>query len=167
MVWVEMVYYCSVYFEIGQILLVCWLVGGFILLFVFEMFIEVFLWEEYCCVIKIVIVLLYGNCYEIDLVLVGWKVELVFDLFDLICIEVWLVGVLMRWVILYYIGCYLYLKVKFEIFIVLFKFSGIDYVQLIEIVYVVEFVCGVNYIVFIGVVDQIFGQFDLFIGQEV
>jgi putative transposase len=49
---------------------------------------EAFRWSEWRTVTKTATVGLHGNTYEVDAVLVGRKVELVFDPFDLTVIEV-------------------------------------------------------------------------------
>jgi putative transposase len=49
---------------------------------------EAFLWSEWRTVTKTATVGLHGNTYEVDTALVGRKVELVFDPFDLTTIEV-------------------------------------------------------------------------------
>lgn len=49
---------------------------------------EAFLWSEWRTVTKTATVALHGNTYEVDTALVGRKVELVFDPFDLTTIEV-------------------------------------------------------------------------------
>jgi putative transposase len=49
---------------------------------------EAFLWSEWRVVTKTATVSLHGNTYEVDAALVGRRVELVFDPFDLTSIEV-------------------------------------------------------------------------------
>ena len=49
---------------------------------------EAFLWSQERTVTKTATVSLHGNQYEVDAALVGRKVELVFDPFDLTRIEV-------------------------------------------------------------------------------
>jgi putative transposase len=49
---------------------------------------EAFKWSEWRTVTKTATVGLHGNTYEVDAVLIGRKVELVFDPFDLTRIEV-------------------------------------------------------------------------------
>jgi putative transposase len=49
---------------------------------------EAFLWSEWRTVTKTATVGLHGNSYEVDAALVGRKVELLFDPFDLTSIEV-------------------------------------------------------------------------------
>jgi putative transposase len=49
---------------------------------------EAFLWAEYRTVTKTATVSLHGNTYQVDPVLAGRRVELVFDPFDLTSIEV-------------------------------------------------------------------------------
>lgn len=49
---------------------------------------EAFLWAEYRTVTKTALVSLHGNSYQVDPVLAGRRVELVFDPFDLTTVEV-------------------------------------------------------------------------------
>ncbi|RFA03019.1 transposase, partial [Mycobacterium tuberculosis] len=90
--WVETVYHRSVHSETGQTPLARWSAGGPIPLPAPETLTEAFLWEEHRRVTKTATVSLHGNRYEIDPALVGRKVELVFDPFDLTRIEVRLAG---------------------------------------------------------------------------
>jgi putative transposase len=53
-----------------------------------EMLREAFLWAERRTVSKTAVVSLFGNAYEVDAALIGRRVELVFDPFDLQRIEV-------------------------------------------------------------------------------
>ena len=78
--------------ETGQIPLTRWCVGAPVALPAPETLTEAFLWEEHRRVTKTATVSLHGNSYEVDPALVGRKVELVFDPFDLTHIEVRLAG---------------------------------------------------------------------------
>jgi putative transposase len=86
--WVETVYHRTVHSETGQTPLARWSAAGPIPLPAPETLTEAFLWEEHRRVTKTATVALHGNSYEVDPVLVGRKVELVFDPFDLTRIEV-------------------------------------------------------------------------------
>ncbi|AMC51846.1 transposase [Mycobacterium tuberculosis variant bovis BCG] len=115
---------------------------------------------------KTATVSLHGNRYEIDPALVGRKVELVFDPFDLTRIEVRLAGAPMGRAIPYHIGRHSHPKAKPETPTAPPKPSGIDYAQLIETAHAAELARGVNYTALTGAADQIPGQLDLLTGQE-
>ena len=85
--WVETVYHCRVHSETGQAPL-----DRFdktvIRLPTAEELHEAFLWSEWRIVTKTATVALFSNNYEVDGALVGQRVELVFDPFDLTDIDV-------------------------------------------------------------------------------
>ncbi|MBP0571130.1 DDE-type integrase/transposase/recombinase [Mycobacterium tuberculosis] len=164
--WVETVYHRSVHSETGQTPLARWSAGGPIPLPAPEALTEAFLWEEHRRVTKTATVSLHGNRYEIDPALVGRKVELVFDPFDLTRIEVRLAGAPMGRAIPYHIGRHSHPKAKPETPTAPPKPSGIDYAQLIETAHAAELARGVNYTALTGAADQIPGQLDLLTGQE-
>lgn len=164
--WVETVYHRSVHSETGQTPLARWSAGGPIPLPAPETLTEAFLWEEHRRVTKTATVSLHGNRYEIDPALVGRKVELVFDPFDLTRIEVRLAGAPMGRAIPYHIGRHSHPKAKPETPTAPPKPSGIDYAQLIETAHAAELARGVNYTALTGAADQIPGQLDLLTGQE-
>ena len=70
-----------------------WTAGGPFPLPTPEALAEAFLWEEQRTVTKTALVSLHGNTYQVDPLLAGRRVELVFDPFDLTRIEVRLRGV--------------------------------------------------------------------------
>ena len=90
--------------ETGQTPLARWSAGGPVALPAPEALTEAFLWEEHRRVTKTATVSLHGNSYEVDPALVGRKVELVFDPFDLTRIEVRLAGAPMGLAIPHHIG---------------------------------------------------------------
>lgn len=49
---------------------------------------EAFLWSEKRAVTKVATISLHGNVFEVDVALVGCRVEVVFDPFDLECVEI-------------------------------------------------------------------------------
>ncbi len=85
--WVETVYHRRAHSETGQPPLERWLAAGPPRLPTPEQLHEAFLWSERRTVTKTATVSLHGNVYEVDAALVGRRVELVFDPFDLTRIE--------------------------------------------------------------------------------
>ena len=103
--WVETVYHRTVHSETGQTPLARWSAGWRRSpLPAPQALTEAFLWEEHRRVTKTATVSLHGNSYEVDPALVGRKVELVFDPFDLTRIEVRLAGAPMGLAIPHHIG---------------------------------------------------------------
>jgi putative transposase len=86
--WVETVYHQRVHESTGQPPLQRWLAGAPFPQPTAAQLAEAFLWAEYRMVRKTATVSLFGNVYEVDQALVGRRVELVFDAFDLTHIEV-------------------------------------------------------------------------------
>lgn len=86
--WVETVYHRRVHSETGQSPLQRWSAGDPATLPSPAQLREAFLWSEWRTVTKTATVNLHGNHYEVDTALVGRRVELVFDPFDLTDIEV-------------------------------------------------------------------------------
>ena len=163
--WVETVYHRAVHSETGQTPLARWSAAGPVALPAPEALSEAFLWEEHRRVTKTATVSLHGNAYEVDPALVGRKVELVFDPFDLTRIEVRLAGAPMGLAIPHRIGRHSHPKAKPETPTAPPKPSGIDYAQLIETAHAAELARGVNYAALSGA-DQIPGQLDLLTGEE-
>jgi putative transposase len=86
--WVETVYHRRVHSETGETPLARLLAGGSPTLPSPEQLHEAFLWSETRMVTKVATVSLHGNVYEVDAALVGSKVEVVFDPFDLTSVEI-------------------------------------------------------------------------------
>jgi putative transposase len=90
--WVETVYHRRVHDETGQTPLASWETyfagGSGPQLPSPDLLREAFLWAEYRTVSKTATVSLHGNTYAVDAALVGRKIELLFDPFDLARIEV-------------------------------------------------------------------------------
>ena len=165
--WVETQYHRAVHSETGQTPLDRWCAGDPIALPAPETLTEAFLWEEHRRVTKTATVSLHGNSYEVDPALVGRKVELVFDPFDLTRIEVRATGVPMGLAIPHHIGRHSHPKARPETPTAPTKPSGIDYAKLIETAHQAEIARGVNYAALTGTADQIPGQLDLLTGHEV
>jgi putative transposase len=90
--WVETVYHRRVHSETGQAPLARWLAGGPFPTPAPADLAEAFRWSEHRTVSKTAVVSLHGNRYQVDPLLVGCRVELVFDPFDLTTIRVRLDG---------------------------------------------------------------------------
>ncbi len=86
--WVEVVYHRRVHTETKVTPLERFLSAGVPALPSPELLHEAFLWSEFRRVTKTSQVSLHGNSFEVDAALVGRRVELVFDPFDLTDIEV-------------------------------------------------------------------------------
>ena len=86
--WLEVVYHRRVHSETGQTPLERFDAAGAPALPTPALLREAFLWSRERTVTKTATVSLHGNTYEVDAALVGRKVELVFDPFDLSRIEV-------------------------------------------------------------------------------
>lgn len=165
--WVETVYHRTVHSETGQTPLQRWSAGGPVALPAPEALTEAFLWEEHRRVTKTATVSLHGNSYEVDPSLVGRKVELVFDPFDLTRIQVRLAGVPMGLASAHHIGRHCHPKAKPETPTAPPYPTGIDYAQLIETAHAAELARGVNYAALTNTTtSQIPGQLDLLTGQE-
>jgi putative transposase len=86
--WVETAYHHRVHSETGQTPLERFTAAGPPVLPTPELLREAFLWSEHRLVTKTATVSLHGNTYEVDASLVGRRVEIVFDPFDLAAVEI-------------------------------------------------------------------------------
>jgi len=86
--WLEVVYHRRAHSETGQTPIERFDAAGAPPLPTPALLREAFLWSQERTVTKTATVSLHGNTYEVDAALVGRKVELVFDPFDLTRIEV-------------------------------------------------------------------------------
>jgi putative transposase len=93
---------------------------------------EAFLWSEWRTVTKTATVNLHGNHYEVDAALVGRKVELVFDPFDLTQIQVRWHGRAMGTAIPHRIGRHVHHKARPDDTEPPPAPTGIDYLQIVE-----------------------------------
>jgi putative transposase len=187
--WVETQYHRNINSETGQTPMDRWSVASPVALPAPEALAEAFLWAERRRVNKTALVFLHGNSYEVDGSLVGHKVELVFDPFDLTRIEVRSQGVPMGLAVPHHIGRHSHPNAKPETPIESSKPSGIDYMGLIADTHHSELAAGLNYAALSGAGTQstqtsgipeagktttvneasgeIPGQMDLLTGQEV
>jgi putative transposase len=166
--WVETVYHRRSHSETGLPPLQRWQTGGPFPLPTPAELAEAFLWEERRTVTKTATISLHGNIYQVEATLVGRRVELVFDPFDLIQVEVRHRGAPMGLAIPHRIGRHAHPKARPETPTAPTKPTGIDYARLIEGAHQAELARGVNYAALTGSNhDHVPGQLDLLTGQEV
>jgi putative transposase len=131
--WAETVYHRRVHTETGQTPLERWSVLGAPRLPTPAQLREAFLWSEWRTVTKTATVGLHGNQYEVDPALVGRKVELVFDPFDLTGIEVRWHGRAMGAAVPHRIGRHVHAKARpDDTTPPAPAATGIDYLRLVE-----------------------------------
>jgi putative transposase len=132
--WVETVYHPALHSETGAAPLRRWLEG------VVDplprptpaQLREAFLWSEYRTVTKSATVSLHNNTYQVDELLVGRKVELVFDPFDLTDIEVRYGGRSFGAAVAFQIRRHAHPKARPETIEAAPASTGIDYLRLID-----------------------------------
>ena len=130
--WVETVYHRRPHSETGQPPLQRWLAAGPPSLPTPEQLHEAFLWSAHRTVTKTATCSLHGNIYQVDAALVGRKVELVFDPFDLTRIEVRYQGRSMGQAVPHRIGRHVHAKARPDATPPPAAPTGIDYLRLVE-----------------------------------
>jgi len=158
--WVETVYHRRPHSETGQPPLARWLAAGPPTLPTPAQLHEAFLWSERRTVTKTATVSLHGNLYEVDAALVGRRVELVFDPFDLDRIEVRYHGRPMGQAVPHRIGRHVHRKARPDAEPAPAAPTGIDYLRLVEEKHTAELADRVRY-ADLGDDRQIPGQLDL------
>lgn len=144
--WVETIYHRRVHSETGQTPLARWSVIGTPALPTPAQLREAFLWSEWRTVTKTATVGLHGNHYEVDAALVGRKVELVFDPFDLTHIEVRWQSRAMGVAVPHRIGRHVHAKARPDEGTPAVAVStGIDYLRLVEAQHTAELAQRVRY----------------------
>src|SRR4051794_8939188 len=143
--WVETVYHRRVHSETGHPPLQRWHGGGPFPLPTPAALAEAFLWEAHRTVSKTALVSLQGNTYQVDPLLVGHRVELVFDPFDLTTVTVRLHGVGAGTAIPHRIGRHAHVKARPETPPKPPTPTGIDYARLIDDAHHTQLAQGVNY----------------------
>jgi putative transposase len=143
--WVETVYHRQIHSETGQAPLARWAAGGPLPLPTPAALAEAFLWEERRTVTKTATVSLHGNIYQVDELLVGRRVELVFDPFDLTTIAVRVAGVPAGTAIPHHIGRHAHPKARPESPSTPPPATGIDYARLLDATHQAELAGKVNY----------------------
>lgn len=167
--WVETVYHTHIHSETGQAPLARWQAGGPFPLPTSAALAEAFLWEERRSVTKTATISLHGNTYQVDPMLVGRRVELVFDPFDLTQLEVRLAGKPMGLAIPHRIGRHAHPKARPETPSPAPPTpTGIDYARLIDTAHQTQLARKVNYAALAGSNhDHVPGQLDLLTGEQV
>ena len=130
--WVETVYHRRVHSETGQTPLDRFTAAGPPAAPSAAALREAFLWSESRLVAKTATVSMYGNTYEVDAALVGRRVELVFDPFDLTRIQVRYQGRGMGAAIGHQIGRHVHPAAKPETSPDPAPPTGIDYLALVH-----------------------------------
>lgn len=102
--WVETVYHQRVHSETGQAPIERFLAAGPPAVPTPQRLREAFLWSEHRAVTKTATVSLHGNTYEVDAALIGRRIELVYDPFDLADITVRYAGRNMGTAVPHHIG---------------------------------------------------------------
>jgi putative transposase len=144
--WVETVYHRQVHSETGQAPIDRWQAAGPFPLPTPTALTEAFLWEERRTVTKTATVSLHANTYQVDPALVGRRVELVFDPFDLATIEVRLGGAPKGLAIPYRIGRHAHPKARPETPpSAPAAPTGIDYLHLIDAAHHQQLAAQINY----------------------
>jgi putative transposase len=144
--WAEQVYHRTVHSETGQPPLQRWTAGGPFPLPTPAQLAEAFLWEEHRTVTKTALVSLHGNTYQVDPALVGRRVELVFDPFDLTTIETRLNGAPKGLAIPHRIGRHAHPKARPETPAPSpSPSSGIDYLRLVDAAHQQQLATRINY----------------------
>jgi putative transposase len=144
--WVETVYHRRVHSETAAAPLARWLEGGPYPVPAPTDLAEAFRWSEYRTVSKTALVSLHGNRYQVDPGLVGRKVELVFDPFDLTVLRVRSDGQDAGTALPFQITRHSHPKAKPEIPAEPPKpTTGIDYLSLIDDTHTTELAAKVNY----------------------
>jgi putative transposase len=143
--WAETVYHRAVHSETGQAPIDRWSAGAPFALPTPAALTEAFLWEERRTVAKTATVSLHGNLYQVDLALVGRRVELVFDPFDLTTIEVRLAGAPKGLAIPHRIGRHAHPKARPETPAPPPAATGIDYLRLIDAAHHQQLATQINY----------------------
>jgi putative transposase len=158
--WVETVYHRRPHGETGQPPLQRWLAAGPPALPTPAQLHEAFLWSEHRTVTKTATVSLHGNVYEVDAALVGRKVELVFDPFDLTRLEVRYHGRPMGAAVPHRIGRHVHRKARPDAAPPAVTPTGIDYLRLVEARHTAELTERLRYAELTDA-GQVPGQLDL------
>jgi putative transposase len=144
--WVEKVYHQRVHSETGMAPLTRWMSGAPFPVPAPADLAEAFRWSEYRGVSKTALVSLHGNRYQVDPLLVGRRVELVFDPFDLTFMRVRLDGIDAGTAMPFQMTRHSHPKARPEVPAEEPKpTTGIDYLGLIDAAHTAELAQRVNY----------------------
>jgi putative transposase len=150
--WAETVYHTTVHSETGQAPLARWNAGVPTPLPLPSpaQLREAFLWSEFRTVTTNATVSLHGNRYQVDELLIGRKVELVFDPFDLTDIAVRYSGREFGKAVAFSIGRHSHPKARPENPEIEAEPSGIDYLQLLDAAHTQQLESRINYAALLG-----------------
>ncbi|MEU9858990.1 Mu transposase C-terminal domain-containing protein [Streptomyces sp. NPDC047974] len=145
--WVETVYHRTVHSETGQPPIERWLgsIPRPLPLPSPADLREAFLWSEFRTVTKTATVSLHGNSYEVDPMLSGMRVELVFDPFDLTEIEVRASGRTTGKAVPHRVGRHTHPKASPETPAEPALPTGIDYLKILDETHTANTAKGINY----------------------
>jgi putative transposase len=142
--WVETVYHHRVHSETGQRPLERFLAAGPPALPSPQLLREAFLWSHQRMVTKTATISLHGNRYEVDAALVGRPVEVVFDPFDLTCLQVRYQGRSMGTAVPHRIGRHVHPDARPDLPPPATA-TGIDYLALVAAQHRAELAARINY----------------------
>jgi putative transposase len=143
--WVETVYHARVHSETGQPPLQRFLAAGPPVLPTAQMLHEAFLWSHQRVVTKTATISLHGNRYEVDAALVGRKVEVVFDPFDLATLEIRYQGRSMGIAVPHRIGRHVHPDARPDLPPPPATATGIDYLALVAAGHRAQLAARINY----------------------
>ncbi len=144
--WVESVYHARTHSETAMAPLARWMTGAPYPVPAPADLAEAFRWSDYRTVSKTALISLYGNRYQVDPSLVGQRVELVFDPFDLTFLRVRLSGTDVGAATPFQINRHSHPKARPEVPAEEPKpTTGIDYLGLLDAVHTAEIAEKVNY----------------------
>jgi putative transposase len=150
--WVETVYHPAIHSETGMAPLARWRAGipDPLPLPSPAQLREAFLWSEFRIVTTNATVSLHNNRYQVDELLIGRKVELVFDPFDLTDIDVRYGGRSFGKAVAFSIGRHAHPKARPEHPDTPAEPSGIDYLQLLDTTHTQQLEARINYTALLG-----------------
>ena len=143
--WVETVYHQRVHSETGQAPIERFLAAGAPAVPTPAQLREAFLWSEHRAVTKTATVSLHGNTYEVDAALIGRRIELVYDPFDLTDITVRYAGRDMGTAVPHQIGRHVHPAAKTDTPTPPAPVTGIDYLALVRDRHTAALTHRVNY----------------------
>jgi putative transposase len=143
--WVETVYHARIHSETGDTPLARFLAAGPPALPTPAQLHEAFLWSQRRTVTKTATISLHGNSYEVDAALVGRRVEVVFDPFDLTALQVRYQGRPMGTAIPHRIGRHVHPDAHPETAPAPAPATGIDYLTLVAAQHRQQLAQRINY----------------------
>jgi putative transposase len=143
--WVETVYHQREHSETGQKPLERFLAAGPPALPSPQLLREAFLWSHTRQVTKTATLSLHGNRYEVDAALIGRKVEVVFDPFDLTTLEVRYQGRPMGLAVPHQIGRHVHPDARPDLPPPVATPTGIDYLALVAAQHRAQLASRINY----------------------